>query len=440
MDNEPGDTDDLLQRYACFKCIGEEFLSEQIRKFGIQAKCSYCRKTRRSYTLEELADLTEGVFEKHYCRTTNEPDALEWIMTKDKESSYEWERKGDQTIDAIANALLVENEIASDIQTILQDKHWDFDSAAMGEECEFDSDACYAEKSVGIGDWEEEWLGFERTLKTEARFFSRSAMTLLESVFAGIDDMQTYDGRPAIVDAGPGTPLSVVYRARAFQSDVLLEETLRHPDRHLGPPPSSRAVAGRMNARGISVFYGAEDPAVARAEVRPPVGSKVAVARFEITRPLRLLDLTALPEVATRGSIFDPAWIPKLERAGFLRILSDRIVQPVMPDDELSEYLPTQAIADYLATEREPSLDGIIFPSVQVSGKGRNVVLFRKASGVEPLNIPSGAEFYVSSGHMDEYGWQYDYSVSVKIPNIQPPKPAPEPEGPFDLRADPESC
>jgi hypothetical protein len=105
-----------------------------------------------------------------------------------------------------------------------------------------------------------------------------------------------------------------------------------------------------------------------------------------------------------------------------------------MPDDELSKYLPTQAIADYLATEREPSLDGMIFPSVQVSGKGRNVVLFRKASCVEPLNIPPGAEFYVSSGHMDEYGWQYDYSVSVTVPDTKPPTPAPPPEGPFDFR------
>jgi RES domain len=355
------DADDLLQRYACFKCIGEEFLSKEIRKQGKSSKCAYCGKTRRSYTLEELSDLTEGAFEQHYYRTSNEPDAIQWMMIKDKESSYDWEREGDQTVDAIANALLVENEIASDIQKILQDKHWDFDSAAMGEECEFDSDAYYAEKSVGVGEWEEEWSGFERTLKTEARFFSRSAVTLLESVFAGIEDMQTYDGRPAIVEAGPGTALAVVYRARVFQSDVLLKEALRHPERHLGPPPSSQAAAGRMNARGISVFYGAEDPAVARAEVRPPVGSKVVVARFEITRPLRLLDLTALPEVMTRGSIFDSAWTPRLQRAGFLRILSDRMIQPVMPDDEQSEYLPTQAIADYLATERDPSMDGKIF-------------------------------------------------------------------------------
>jgi RES domain len=61
-----------------------------------------------------------------------------------------------------------------------------------------------------------------------------------------------------------------------------------------------------MNAGGIAVFYGANEPNVAIAEVRPPVGSKVAVARFEIIRPLRLLDLTALAAVSERGSVFDP--------------------------------------------------------------------------------------------------------------------------------------
>ena len=59
------------------------------------------------------------------------------------------------------------------------------------------------------------------------------------------------------------------------------------------------AAAGRMNARGISVFYGANDPLVALSEVRPPVGARVAIARFEIIRPIKLLDLTARARVRT---------------------------------------------------------------------------------------------------------------------------------------------
>jgi hypothetical protein len=145
-----------------------------------------------------------------------------------------------------------------------------------------------------------------------------------------------------------------------------------------------------MNARGISVFYGANDPGVALAEVRPPVGSWVAVARFEIVRPLRLLDLTALSQVIVEGSIFDPSYGDLLERAMFLRNLSTRIVMPVMPDDEQFKYLATQAIADFSATENNPLLDGIIYRSVQVSGNALNIVLFHKAAWVGRMEIPGG--------------------------------------------------
>jgi hypothetical protein len=224
--------------------------------------------------------------------------------------------------------------------------------------------------------------------------------------------MKTYNGRPVIVSAGPGTKMPELYRARVFQSGDRLEEALAYPDRHLGPPPPAAAIAGRMNARGISVFYGATDPMVALAEVRPPVGSSVVVARFEVFRPLKLLDLIAMRDVAAHGSVFDAGFKRRREHSVFLGNLSDRIVRPVMPDDEPFEYLATQAIADFLATENAPALDGIIYPSVQAaSNEARNVVLFHKAAIVEPMDLPENLEISVSSGHWSAEGWEADYSV-----------------------------
>jgi len=69
---------------------------------------------------------------------------------------------------------------------------------------------------------------------------------------------------------------------------------MERPDIEIGPPPPARAMAGRMNARGIAVFYGALDAATAVAEVRPPSGSKVLVGRFEILRTSRRRVLSAL--------------------------------------------------------------------------------------------------------------------------------------------------
>jgi hypothetical protein len=171
-----------------------------------------------------------------------------------------------------------------------------------------------------------------------------------------------------------------------------------------------------MNARGISVFYGASEPGVAIAEVRPPVGSQVAVARFKIIRPIRLLDLTAVGAVRESGSIFDTGFASRLERATFLKSLSQRIARPIMPNDEAFEYLPTQAIADFLATVNEPRLDGIIFPSVQVGGDALNVVLFHSAARVDEIEIPPGAKIEASTGQWDDEGWYVDYSVTEEVP------------------------
>jgi hypothetical protein len=120
--------------------------------------------------------------------------------------------------------------------------------------------------------------------------------------------------------------------------------------------------------------------------------------------------------VSSSGSIFDPGFGPRLERARFLRSLSQRITKPVMPDDEPFEYLPTQAIADFLATEVDVPIDGIIFPSVQAAGNALNVVLFHSAARVEALQLPAGTEISSSVGEMYDEGREIEYTVIEELP------------------------
>ena len=171
----------------------------------------------------------------------------------------------------------------------------------MGEENPFEEDAQYEEK--GVDDYEStaEWRRFEESLMSEGRYFNRTAEDILRSTFENLVEHRTNDGRSVLVDAGPGTSLTALYRARVFQSDDKLEEALKRPDKEIGSPPAIAAASGRMNAYGISVFYGATDASIALAEVRPPVGAKVVVGRFELLRPLQLLDIEALRSVTLRG-------------------------------------------------------------------------------------------------------------------------------------------
>jgi hypothetical protein len=342
-----------------------------------------------------------------------------------KDGDGDWERKGDPIDFIIQDSAGIEVEPAEDILRVLRQRNRHYDTDSIGEEEPFDKDAHYAESGVDVAESQAGWFHFEKSLKTQARYFNQTAESTLTSVFEGIADHVTREGGPVIVEAGPGKQLAALYRARVFQSDEKLEEALIRPDRDVGPPPALAAAAGRMNAHGVSVFYAATDPNVALAEVRPPVGSKVLVARFELLRPARLLDVEALRSVNITGSVFDRSYLPRLQRAKFLQWLSKRITMPVMPDDEPFEYLATQAVADFLATIANPPLDGILYPSAQGSKGELNVVLFHKAARVRPLDVPEGTEIDARLYEHNDDGIEIYPWVTERIPAKSPEDAAP---------------
>ncbi len=415
----------LDEKQICSECVGEVFLSAKIEREGKDGACSYCATTGKVFSLDEMANEIQITFEEHFYRTASEPSDLEYAMSK--ESDYGWEREGDRVVDVLQNYVEISSKAAEDIQSILEDRTFDFEAAKMGEENPFDKDAQYAESGVDDRESHAGWTHFETSLKTEARYFSRTGEETLRSTFDGLAEHKTEDGRPIIVDAGPGLSLAALYRARVFQSFAKLEAALKRPDIEIGPPPSAHATSGRMNAHGISVFYGATDPMVALAEIRPPVASTVVVGRFELVRPVRLLDVEALRSVYVSGSIFDREFIHRLARGKFLKWLSQRIVRPVMPDDQPFDYLATQAIADFLATDAKPPLDGIIYPSVQGKKGQCNVVLFHKAARIQRMDIPKGTRIAASLYNETEDGPETDYWVWEEVPpEVTPAPPKPE--------------
>ncbi|HEV2247234.1 MAG TPA: RES domain-containing protein [Terriglobia bacterium] len=419
--------DSPAEKRICDCCVGESYLKGLMGSGGTTGICSYCEEESKTFTINQLADLIETAFDAHYERTPTEPEGFEATMHYDRESNYTWRRRGQEVLWAISDAAEIDEAAAGDVLSVLQDRHFDHEKAKMGDESEFDSDSHYARKDPGCDELSERWREFENSLKTEARFFSRSAQGTLDDIFADLADLRTSEGKPVLVTVGPEEEIKFAHRARVFAAeDEKLAEALKFPWKHLGPPPMQAASAGRMNALGIAVFYGAFEPTTALAEVRPPVGSKAVVSKFIFERRLRLLDVEALKSVAIAGSIFDPKHLGQLQRARFLEILSARISQPVMPNEEAFEYLATQAVADYLATEA--SLDGIIFPSVQVGHASSNVVLFHHASRVAEVQIPNGTEVTAILEQRDSDGVTPDYEVWEEVPSPSPENAASEPD------------
>lgn len=399
----------LPEKYKniCIDCVGDPFLKHIIEKSSSGSGCDYCETGCISASLEELVPHIEFAFKEYFERTADEPDGYELAADKDIESSYYWSRDGEPTYVVIAEAAEISEVAAMDLQEMLFDKHGDYFET---EEQEFDPEAHYVERrSIDITDLNMSWGKLEEIVKRRNRFFSKDVRNILGNIFNDIDNLS--ENIDLVIKIGPQTEFENVYRARYVYGEEL-DKVLERPEIHLGPPPAHLAMAGRMNAHGIAMFYGAENSYTAITEVRPPVGGFVVSGKFTFKRQLKVLDLHA----AIKGrdyitSRFDPKDVLKIKKLKFLKNLSQRMSQPVSPHDTRLAYIATQVIADYLSAENTPALDGIIFPSSQTGGETRNIVLFHHASRVAPIDYPRGTEIKSESMHYNGDEYEKEFTV-----------------------------
>ena len=316
----------------------------------------------------------------------------------------EWERRGEPVAEVICDMASITPEMATDIRKILSDK---YGYVIMREEFKgdpFGLEAKYEEQGPDHRLFKNAWEAFCDELTFRMRFFSPVAQGTLTEILGDLATLKTHDDEPVIRDIDPGEDGALVWRGRIAQSEDQLKAILKSPAQELAPPPPNLTVSGRMNVHGIPVFYGALDQQTCVAEVRAPVGSRVVIGKFEILRPIKVLDLSLLANAYAKGSYFDPSFASQANHAAFLRRLVAELSRPITPGEEAFEYLPTQAVAEYLAHKTCPRLDGIIFRSSQNGETGQNLVLFNHAASVRSRELPpeSDVEVYVDPIYDDD--------------------------------------
>ena len=383
------------EKHVCRDCIGDDFLSEEVKVTGAPQKCSYCACTRESISLDALSDRVHGVIEEHFVQTPSEPNWMDATLIREGAKDV-WLPDGQQTQALIFDIANVSEEIAEDAAEILAGRYA-YEAGKYGEANPYDSEAYYEERRPDDTEFRLNWKSFCDEIMYQERFFPQSAEPVLRGIFEDLDGLSTYNGTPVIRKVTPLDEDFQIWRARTAQSDAEITSILESLDRQLGAPPPSSAEVGRMNPKGVSVFYGAMNPETCIAEVRPAVGSHVVLGRFRLLREVKLLDLGALSGVFANSSHFDPDYGFKTAKTAFIRYLVSEISRPVMPTEVDREYLPTQYVAAYLAQRAKPKLDGIIFPSTQTGDDQQNIVLFNHARRVDTSRLPQGSETEVNS-------------------------------------------
>lgn len=356
----------LDSKRVCCSCIKQDpVLQGRIDPTeDITESCNYCGSNKPTMPLGVLANITDWFIENYYRFGT-------YSENKD-------EVEGEHLHSVLKREISSNDGVIEDLSEILTEQ-W---SRTVNEYCAHGDEPHFVPAVSTTGDVSSRWREMEKNLKENNRFFNTGAFKEFEDNFGYIQEHHP----SAFITLKAGTS---IYRGRIFQSDEALAKALEKPEDELGPPPSHLAPSGRMNSKGISVFYGATSRDNAISEVRPPVGSRVAVAKFRLTRDIQLLDLTVLKDIGVHGlSRFDSKYLERYERMSFIKDLSRKLMMPVVPELEDTSYLLTQAIADYLSISPKYGLNGILFESAQIpvsddESKARNIILFHNFSHVK---------------------------------------------------------
>jgi len=400
----------------CHDCVGDEYLADCILKNGSINYCDSpdCPNSDKNSSILDIDTLTEIIrprFHEHFEKTRAEPNGLEYMMLKDKELGYDWYREGEPLENILQDYLGLSEPLVGALLKTLPDN--DYDSSLGGYETELDSEAMYEEVLPRLGIYNTLWNEFCDIATSQSRHFNERVRTVLDEIFGDI--IARDPNGHIVINIGPEHDITALFRARDFSNYEKIQKAFLNPEQELGAPPPGGVSFGRMNAVGISMFYGATDIETTLAEIRPPVGYSVASAKFSIIRPLRVLDLGALGKIVDILSLsqLDPENARHLDRQAFFLTLEEELARPVDPEKSANAYLPTQILSDYVANCL--GLDGMIYKSAQ-SGTGRNVVLFPHASRVVQPDYPEGTSrnFWVSQ--MSDEAEDIEFRADIETP------------------------
>ncbi|MBB5442072.1 MULTISPECIES: RES family NAD+ phosphorylase [unclassified Paraburkholderia] len=369
--------------HICYECFEDSVLHERVQREGDVDECRVCQERREGISVEQLAEWLEPVMRDNLGWGREVPD-----FGGGDSDRISYRRLGDPLEYWVQTFLGQYFDFQSEIIDAVIET--EFINPGDGEEAFWDETMDYEEVRQGGGDFGLAWHETLQEVWHRRRFFSEKARNFFAELFADVEHMHL-PGKPrspVVRTLRTGTRL---FRARVVTSPSLLSEMVDNPLAHIGPPPPHLARAGRMNAEGISVFYGSLESPTCLAEMRPAIGNDIALIELRTSRPLRVLDFARLETAHSSKplSYFQPDFQKQRKRRNFLKILHTLIAQPVTPGHE-SDYLITQTMAEFLSHVAKPSFDGILFKSTQRQN-GTNIVLFPNAmvnDAGQPLALP----------------------------------------------------
>lgn len=366
----------------CFSASGlKRRIQEERRSFPNGVSCDF-HSTKKGIPIAAVAAIIDPVFRENFVGGPYDAYYDRYVETKGADLE-------DTLLDLIGadDTRVIDGLIAELIEA---DQYWPPD----GEEAFYDNEYRYSREQTGLNEHNQLWSAFKTSLMHQRRFFNAEAEDLLQRIFEDVHQQRDMNSSGPVYMIDPGGEGASFFRARVANEPTKREEIKADLAGKLGPPPERMGKPGRLNPSGISAFYGAYDADTCIAELRPSVGELVAVAEFRITEPICVLDTTLF---GARPKAYDPFAARARKRAAqwlFMTGFMKEIARPILPDDVHLDYVPTQAVAEYLSNREfefargRRKIDAIIYGSAQHPG-GRNIALLGSASVVGSVVEPA---------------------------------------------------
>lgn len=397
----------LITHNICFECVADYILIETIQKDGKTSTCHYCKKRNKTIKMSKLIEIVDKTY-RNYLIIGGPKDSLH-----SEEDNYTINMLGNYPEILISELIGCNYDIAKEITNYLSEKER-YDVVADGALAMYDMTLKYEERHIYDWMYSDLWDEFCKIMKHNSRFFSNSAIKILDDLFKVVKHLQNTSGAEPIRIYGSKKREKYFYRARKIDDDEKRKIVCLNLEYELGPPTANKSKPGRMNPSGIPVLYGGLQRQTCVDELRLSAGEMAVTAKFEITQPIQILDLTIFNQMYDYLSPFDPKYEDKLNHLNFLRRFGIEISTPVIPVYEELEYIPTQAFAEYLTNHFDPKINAVIYNSAQ-NIKNKNIVFLQNSvkNYTESINKNK-----VNSELYGEYFGEFYYSLFKK--NVYP--------------------
>lgn len=346
--------------WVCQDCLGDYMLKGLNSSLQAERTCSACGKTTlNALTPECIARFIKKHLPEHFC------------VDSGVYPGYE------MTLDDVVGAAIdcSSKPVRSAISELLEDVNAD-----EGRFYWPGQEYCRAPSPFESEDHERwfavsPWHNIAHELIHGRRFFNDKARSFFEWLIGEALEAEDPErpGTPALItslDAG-----SEFYRSRIANGVQEARTFAENPAVALGVAPKERATNNRMSPAGVPLLYVSRELDTCLAEVRPSIGDTVVVARFRSTASLTFFDLTNLSRRLRHSALscFDPSYRKRSEHRMLLEYLHEEIAHPVRLSE--TDYVMTQALAEFVRYDKRWAFDGIAFRSVQRED-GVNYVLF----------------------------------------------------------------